>query len=109
MRIATQHSPRCLAPSACLNCLSAQLPFGTRVRSVRQERGHVPVSIAFRLNCPLGPRQKITRYRTGYHKFDGCPLAAIGYMMDIYAAIRKILKNSRKELEKERNKKEKDR
>ena len=54
----------------------------------------------------LGTRQKITRYRTGYHKFDGCPLAAIGYMMDIYAAIRKILKNSRKELEKERNKKE---
>ena len=57
----------------------------------------------------LGTRQKVTRYRTGYHKFDGCPLAAIGYMMDIHAAIRKILKNSRKELEKERkerNKKE---
>ena len=50
----------------------------------------------------LGTRQKVTRYRTGYHKFDGCPLAAIGYMMDIHAAIRKILKNSRKELEKER-------
>lgn len=50
----------------------------------------------------LGTRQKITRYRTGYHKYDGCPLAAIGYMMDIHAAIRKILKNSRKELEKER-------
>ena len=59
----------------------------------------------------LGTRQKITRYRTCYHKYDGCPLAAIGYMMDIHAAIRKILKNSRKELEKERkerNKKEND-
>ena len=43
---------------------------------------------------------------SGCRKFDGCPLAAIGYMMDIHAAIRKILKNSRKELEKERNKKE---
>lgn len=53
----------------------------------------------------LGTRQKVTRYRTGYHKFDGCPLAAIGYMMDIHAAIRKILKSSRKELEKERNNK----
>lgn len=53
----------------------------------------------------LGTRQKVTRYRTGYHKFDGCPLAAIGYMMDIHAAIRKILKNSRKELEKERKEK----
>ena len=53
----------------------------------------------------LGTRQKVTRYRTGYYKYDGCPLAAIGYMMDIHAAIRKILKNSRKELEKERNKK----
>jgi hypothetical protein len=36
----------------------------------------------------LGTRQKVTRYRTGYHKFDGCPLAAIGYMMDIYHAIK---------------------
>ena len=53
----------------------------------------------------LGTRQKVTRYRTGYHKYDGCPLAAIGYMMDIHAAIRKILKNSRKELEKERKEK----
>ncbi len=53
----------------------------------------------------LNTRNKITTYRTGYHKYDGCPLAAIGYMMDIYAAIRKILKNSRKELEKERNEK----
>lgn len=55
----------------------------------------------------LGTRQKITRYRTGYHKFDGCPLAAIGYMMDIHAAIRRILKSSRKELEKERNERNK--
>lgn len=55
----------------------------------------------------LGTRQKITRYRTGYHKYDGCPLAAIGYMMDIHAAIRKILKNSRKELESERKQKQK--
>ena len=54
----------------------------------------------------LNTRNKITTYRTGYHKYDGCPLAAIGYMMDIHAAIRKILKSSRKELEKERNKKE---
>lgn len=54
----------------------------------------------------LNTRNKITTYRTGYHKYNGCPLAAIGYMMDIHAAIRKILKNSRKELEKERNKKE---
>ena len=50
----------------------------------------------------LGTRQKITRYRTGYHKFDGCPLAAIGYMMDIHAAIRRILKRSRNELREER-------
>ena len=53
----------------------------------------------------LGTRQKITHYRTGYHKFDGCPLEAIGYMMDIHAAIRKILKSSRKELENERKEK----
>ena len=50
----------------------------------------------------IGTRQKITRYRTGYHKFAGCPLAAIGYMMDIYEAIRRILKRSRNELREER-------
>lgn len=51
----------------------------------------------------LGTRQKITRYRVAYHKFDGCPLSAIGWMMDIYHAIKRILKSSRKELEAERN------
>lgn len=54
----------------------------------------------------LGTRQKVTRYRTGYYKFDGCPLSAIGYMVDIHVAIRKILKNSRKELENKRKEKE---
>ena len=52
----------------------------------------------------LGTRQHITRYRCAYRKFDGCPLVAIGWMMDIYHSIKKILKNSRKDLEKERKK-----
>ena len=65
-----------------------------------REKGYDPMWIV--QISVLGTRQKITRYRTGYHKYDGCPLAAIGYMMDIHAAIRRILKSSRKELEKER-------
>lgn len=69
-----------------------------------REKGYDPMWIV--QVSVLNTRNKITTYRTGYHKYDGCPLAVIGYMMDIHAAIRKILKNSRRELEKERNKKE---
>ena len=60
-----------------------------------REKGYDPMWIV--QISVLGTRQKITRYRTGYHKYDGCPLSAIGFMMDIHAAIRRILKSSRKE------------
>ena len=45
----------------------------------------------------LATRHKFTHYRIGYKKFNGCPLSAIGWMMEIYHAIKRILKSSRKE------------
>lgn len=46
-------------------------------------------------------RRGTAGYRVGYHKFDGCPLAAIDYMMEIYRAIMRIIKRSHKELVRE--------
>ena len=47
-------------------------------------------------------RRGTAGYRVGYHKYNGCPLAAIDYMMEIYRAIKRIIKRSHEELEKER-------
>lgn len=44
-----------------------------------------------------GTHRDVTHYRPTYHKFAGCPLNVIEDMMDVYAAIKKMIRELRKD------------
>lgn len=44
-----------------------------------------------------GTHRDVTHYRTTYHKFNGCPLNVIEDMMDIYATVKRSLRDCRKD------------
>jgi len=69
-------------------------------------RGHVPLWVV-QIQVS-GTRRGHSSYRAAYHKCDRCPLAQIDYMMEIYHAIKRVLRSCRDDLRREREaKKEK--
>lgn len=63
-----------------------------------REQGYTPLYVV-QLQIS-DTHRKHSSYRCAYRKFDGCPMHAIEDMMEIYAAIKRVLRSARAESKK---------